>query len=74
MTVHPPITLEEALGVVYGQWLHNPGGWPYDKNNCAYPVYRPTHWASFQCERKPGNGPAALYCKQHAKKIEGSTT
>lgn len=50
----------------YGQWGGNPKGFAYDPQYCCEEVWRGTYKFG-QCTRKRGNGPDALYCKQHAK-------
>lgn len=63
-------TLEEAAKYHYGSWSGDPSGNRYDAKRCAYEVYPTTGgWVPYQCHRKPGHGPAKLYCKQHAKKV-----
>ena len=60
--INPPRTKEEAakrrfrIGIVTG--FQDPGCCSWE---CASGV---------QCYRKPGHGPANLYCAQHAKMIE----
>lgn len=62
---HRPTTLEEARAYRYGRWAGKPRGYPHDPKQCAAEV--PTGWLYGQCSRKPGHGPAALYCKQHSR-------
>lgn len=65
-----PKTLEEAKRKRYGVWAGNPKGNRYKKGYCAYKVG--SAFAYFhQCSRKNGHGIGKLYCKQHAKIMEG---
>lgn len=65
---NPPTTLDEARAYRYNEWSGNPTGWPYQDDRCAYEVS--DRWLTRQCRFNPGHGPAKLYCKQHAKKVE----
>ena len=53
------------------EWKYGPpyDGKAYSDSRCAYNVFPPGRWGSYQCLRKPGHGPDKLYCKQHAKKV-----
>lgn len=66
--LNDPKTLAEAVSNRYGQWAGNPNGSQFNAQNCAYEVFPHNGWVSYQCRRKPGHGPASLYCKQHSKK------
>jgi hypothetical protein len=57
-----PTTLEEAKARTYGPTYRAVA---YDPSRCCEQVWRPRAWGSVQCSRKPGYGPAGLYCKQH---------
>ena len=37
---------------------------------CKEKIYQ--NWRSHQCNRKPGHGPDEAYCRQHAKKYDGT--
>jgi hypothetical protein len=52
----------------YGQWAGSPHGSPYEPSRCAYEVF-PDRGIQYQCLRKAGHGPDALFCKQHGKKV-----
>lgn len=56
-------TKRDARKKVY----HDSG--PYDEKRCVAYVGHCRGIVVKQCERKPGFGPAKLYCKQHAKYI-----
>ena len=62
-----PKTKEEAETYRYAKWAGNPRGFPYRPGYCAFEVF--SNWSSYQCTRKAGHGPAGLYCKQHAMKV-----
>ena len=65
-----PKTIEEAKAYRYGKWCGS-NGFAYDQNRCAYePCGTSRGSLPSQCRKKPGNGPAGLYCSVHAKKIE----
>lgn len=57
----------------YNEWAGNPKGIPEDPTRCIKEVWDPNGWLSHQCRRKRGHGPNGEYCKQHAKKIRGSS-
>ena len=61
--LNPPRSLEEARKY----WI--PFQSVFMRGRCSYPIYSPTYRVR-QCPRKPGHGPARLYCKRHAKMIE----
>jgi hypothetical protein len=68
-----PRTLAEAKKYRYHQWAGNSEGWPYEPKQCAFEVWTSGMMLSHrQCSKKPGYGPGKLYCKQHAKWIEGA--
>lgn len=67
--LNPPMTKEEAEKVRYDKWSGNPKGFAYDQECCAYEIS--SGGLPWQCSRKPGHGPDGLYCKQHARKVEG---
>lgn len=68
--LHYPVTLEQAKKVRYGGSAGYPRS-PYRPERCAEEVGEPPHYFhSHQCHRGPGHGPARLYCKQHAKRVE----
>lgn len=71
--IHPPKTLAEAKKYRYGEWAGNPKGDAYDPACCAYEYWPKGEWVPHQCTRPNGHGPAGLYCKQHAKKVEERT-
>lgn len=67
-----PKTAEEAKKYRYGQWAGSPEGHNYDDTLCAYEVRGSGRAIMFyQCCRRNGHGPGKLYCKHHAKKVEG---
>ncbi len=68
-----PKTLDEARTRKYNIWAGNSDGTAYNENQCAYEVLS---WVLcfellYQCSKSPKTGPSNLYCKQHAKMIEG---
>ena len=65
-----PKTVTEANQYRYGTWAGNPNGNVYRPLHCAYEVWRDS-FISHQCSRSNGYGPSNLYCKQHAKIVEG---
>ena len=66
-----PQTREEAAAYRYGQWAGEPNGRAWREEQCAYEVFPVSgSWIPHQCQRRPGHGPAYLYCAQHAKKME----
>lgn len=56
----------------YGQWAGEPNGRPWLSFRCAYEVF-PHIGIHYQCVRKPGHGPNALFCKQHGKMVQAGT-
>lgn len=51
----------------YGVWGGRPSGVPYDPARCAASVIPNERGAiSQQCRRKPGHGPAGLFCSPHS--------
>ena len=69
----PPKTLKEAKKFKYGTWAGNPKGSSYQDGYFFYEVYPNDRICiPHQCLRKNGHGPAGLYCKQHAKMVEGA--
>lgn len=57
----------------YGQWAGNPRGDPEDPARCIEEVRPATreYWMhGRQYNRKRGQGPDGLYCKQHAAFVE----
>lgn len=68
--INYPKTVEEARRHRYSRWAGNPLGNDYDPAYCAMEVFRERCQFS-QCSHRNGHGPANLYCKQHAKKVEG---
>lgn len=64
----PPQTIEAAKAYRYGEWAGVPRGYAFEPSCCAYEVL--DGWLFRQCSRKPGKGPAGLYCGTHAKKAE----
>lgn len=67
--INPPKTLEEARAHRYNEWAGNPEGNKWRGGYCAYEMF--SSILSLQCGRRLGHGPANLYCKQHAKMVEG---
>ena len=68
---NPPKTRAAAFGCRYGYTDTRFEGIPYDARHCAYRIYKhPSPMMSHQCSRRPGHGPDALYCKQHARMVE----
>jgi hypothetical protein len=61
-----PTTKEEAQRQVYGPHYREAA---YDERRCVSKVWPATGWGSYQCSRKPGHGPAQLYCRQHAEVV-----
>lgn len=57
----------------YGQWAGNPMGNAESPDHCIKEVWPNDRYRMipYQCCRKRGHGPDGLYCKQHAKKLEG---
>ena len=67
--INPPRTKEEARGINYHAGSYHMVA--YEDSLCAYLVWdRELAVICYQCSRKPGHGPADLYCKQHAKMVE----
>ena len=65
-----PRSPEQAELYRYGQWAGEAMGRTYDPKRCAMEIGVGGRSCLFkQCGRKPGHGPASLYCKQHAKQI-----
>lgn len=57
----------------YDQWPGNLKGIPEDTARCVQEVRSPGAWPHYhQCSRKRGFGMNGLYCRQHAKRHEGS--
>jgi hypothetical protein len=69
--LRPPKTREEARAYRYRQWTGNPKGNAWNEAHCAYevPDSNPRSCLFNQCSLGNGYGPAALYCKRHAKKV-----
>jgi hypothetical protein len=67
--INPPKTREEAEKYRYNIWGGNPKGSRFNKTKCAYELM--DNWLLRQCRRNSGYGPDGLYCKQHAKEVEG---
>lgn len=64
--INPPRTREEAEKMTYrSRYLGHEIG--LIESQCAFAVWK--FRGHTQCSRKPGHGPACLYCKQHAKKV-----
>lgn len=66
-----PKTLAEAQAYRYGRWAGNERGNIYRAEFCAMEI--PAGHGSYlyrQCSKANGHGLAALYCRQHAKKVE----
>jgi len=63
--INPPRTKAQAEAYRYSVWAGNPKGLEYRPERCAYEAQ-----LFYQCTRRPGHGPEALYCKQHAKKAK----
>jgi len=63
--LNPPKTRKDAQSRRYGaSWREQ----RYDPTRCAHSVREQGRWPIFhQCTRKPGHGPAGLYCRQHAE-------
>lgn len=59
-----PVTKEEARLQRYGAPHREVA---YDERQCAFRVWPAIGWGNHQCNRKPGHGPAQLYCRQHAE-------
>lgn len=68
-----PKTLAEARAYRYGEWSGQPRGSAYSEARCAMEVCPSGAWIMRQCNKAKGYGPAGLYCKQHAKRIEPPT-
>jgi len=66
---NPPKTREEAEKYRYNQWAGNPNGWKFNPKQCAYEAC--CNFDFYQCSRPSGHGPDGLYCKQHARMVEG---
>ena len=64
--IDAPRTLEDARKRRYGEWAGNPRGHAFDPMYCAYEVPENRGWSYRQCGRRPGKGPAGLYCGTHA--------
>ena len=66
--LNPPKTLQGAMNYKYGRkYLHE----DYKRGYCAWEILsRSRDFIAYQCTRKMGFGPAGLYCRQHAKKVE----
>ena len=54
----------------FAQWAGCPDGVPADPKRCNYEVF-PYRGLHYQCTRRKGHGPGALYCKQHATMLRG---
>lgn len=63
-----PLSKAEAQQHRYNKWAGNPKGSPYREDRCACEVFD-GRALFYQCCRKPGHGPAGLFCKQHAQKV-----
>jgi hypothetical protein len=64
---NPPQTAQQAGAIRYGERDSFRRGTPWQADRCAYEVSVPPWYIDqHQCRRKPGHGPGALYCKQHA--------
>ena len=56
---------------IYGAWAGDPKGREEDITRCIVEVWPQSgSWMPWQCSRKRGHGPDALYCKQHTKKLK----
>jgi hypothetical protein len=55
----------------YGQWAGNEKGQPEDETRCVAQVWGAGEWIGRQCRNKRGFGPDGLWCKRHAKVLEG---
>ena len=64
-----PITLEEAMRKAYCG-PRQPVGSFYGPERCAFTVAQRFRVGVKQCSRRPGHGPANLYCKQHARMVK----
>jgi hypothetical protein len=64
-----PKTIEEARARTYGPSYRARA---YDPSQCCESVWPGGGWGSAQCSRKPGYGPAGLYCKQHAPETKAA--
>lgn len=68
-----PKTIEEARQYKYRQWAGNPNGNPYRNGFCAWEVWPNDRGGlPHQCHKKSGYGINGLYCKQHAKILDGT--
>lgn len=66
-----PKTKEKAEKYRYGIWDEDRQGTAYNPNQCAAEAWNENKVPMFyQCSRKPGHGPAGLYCKQHSKMVK----
>ena len=63
-----PDTVPDTRLRRYAQWSGNPRGIPENISRCVEAVYK--DYRHYQCDRKRGHGPDALYCKQHAKRFD----
>ena len=72
--IDPPLTSADASTRTYGRDTGLYHAAKYTPTRCAYSVSGPSYYiSSHQCSKKPGHGPDGLYCKQHAKRIQGDT-
>jgi hypothetical protein len=70
--LYPPKTRRDAQNHRYGSWAANERGVAYNPKRCAYEIPGGSSGMIYrQCSRPLGHGPAALYCKQHAKRVGG---
>ena len=63
-----PRTIEEAKAYRYNKRGTCFTELEYKMGKCAYEIRSLSY---YQCTRSNGHGPDGLYCKTHAKKVEG---
>ena len=69
--LNPPRTREEAEQRTYGKCPIMKPGFRWVPSRCAYEVLPPGGAIKFQCMRRRTAGPGKLYCRQHARIVEG---
>jgi hypothetical protein len=55
----------------YDKWAGNPRGIRESAARCVAQVADSTGFHFLQCGRRRGHGPDGLFCKQHARMIDG---
>lgn len=58
----------------YGMWAGNPNGYRESPECCAVEIPGRGAWGAAearQCAKPRGHGPNGMYCKAHAKMLDG---